>query len=106
MKVVCVTSCPSGIAHTFMIAEVLTKMFKERGIEVKIEMQGQLGPENILTPEEIKEADAIVFANGIAIVEPERFEGYEEKTVQVPMHTALRKPEKIIDEMKKKNLIQ
>ena len=61
MKVVGVTACPSGVAHTYMAAEALSLAGKKAGIEVKVETQGSAGIENELTAEEIKEAGGVVF---------------------------------------------
>ena len=57
-----VTSCPTGIAHTFMAAEALRKAATQLGYEVKIETQGSVGAKNQLTPEDIDRADAVVVA--------------------------------------------
>ena len=63
MKVVAVTSCATGIAHTYMAAEAIMKVCKERGYKCKVEKQGALGLEDKLRDRDIKEADLIVFAN-------------------------------------------
>ena len=57
-----VTSCPTGIAHTFMAAEALRKAATQLGYEVKIETQGSVGAKNQLTPDDIDRADAVVIA--------------------------------------------
>ncbi len=49
MKVIAVTACPSGVAHTYMAAEALEKAAKQEGIEIKVETQGSIGIENELT---------------------------------------------------------
>ena len=56
MKVVGVTACPTGVAHTYMSAEALVLAGEKYGIDVKIETQGTAGIENNLTEEDIKEA--------------------------------------------------
>ena len=61
-KIVAVTACPTGIAHTFMAAENLEVTGKELGYDVKVETQGTSGAENVLTQKEIDEADAIILA--------------------------------------------
>ena len=63
MKVVAVTSCATGIAHTYMAAEAIMKVCKERGYKCKVEKQGALGLEDKLRDRDIKEADLIVFAS-------------------------------------------
>ena len=61
-RVLAVTACPTGIAHTFMAAEALTKAGKKLGISVKAETNGSGGAKNVLTAEEIKNADGIIIA--------------------------------------------
>ena len=54
MKIVAVTACPTGIAHTYLAAESLEKNAKARGIEIKVETQGAIGIENKITLEDIE----------------------------------------------------
>ena len=61
-KIVGVTACTTGIAHTYMSAESIEKAAKELGYEVKIETDGQSGAENVLTEQEIKEAEFVICA--------------------------------------------
>lgn len=61
-KLLGVTGCPTGIAHTYMAAEALTKAAAAQGVEMKVETNGAVGVENGLTPEDIAEADAIIVA--------------------------------------------
>jgi len=71
-----VTKCPVGIAHTYMAAEKIEQAAKKMGYDtVKIETEGAAGTENILTKEEIQQADAIIFAADVAVDEIERFDG-------------------------------
>ena len=69
-----ITSCPTGIAHTYMAAEGLEQMGKELGHPIKIETQGQSGAQNVLTDEEIKKAKAIIIASDVN-VDLSRFDG-------------------------------
>ncbi|EIT84740.1 PTS system fructose subfamily transporter subunit IIC [Fictibacillus macauensis ZFHKF-1] len=62
MKVLAITSCPNGIAHTYMAAESLRKAGEALGVEIKVETQGSIGVENELTSEEIQTADGIIIA--------------------------------------------
>lgn len=73
-KIVAVTSCPTGIAHTYMAAEGIEKAAKERKVAVKIETRGSAGAKNVLTPEEIEMAECIIVAAD-AQVPMERFDG-------------------------------
>ena len=68
-KVVCITSCITGIAHTYMAAEALKKAGAEKGYEVHVETQGATGAEDVLTAEQIAEADGVVFAIDKAVDE-------------------------------------
>ncbi|WP_088892262.1 PTS fructose-like transporter subunit IIB [Leptolyngbya ohadii] len=77
-----ITSCPTGIAHTFMAAEALRKGAEALGYDIKVETQGSVGAENQLTPEEIDRADAVVIAADTH-VDTSRFRGkrlYETST--------------------------
>lgn len=73
-RVLAVTACPTGIAHTFMAAESLEQKGKELGIPVKVETQGADGAKNILTAEEIQAADCIIIAAD-KNVDLKRFDG-------------------------------
>jgi PTS system fructose-specific IIC component len=72
--IVGVTACPTGIAHTYMAAEMLEKAGKKQGVKVKIETNGSIGVENRLKQSEIDEAIAVVIAAD-ARVEMARFNG-------------------------------
>lgn len=61
-EILCITACPTGIAHTYMAAEALEKAGKETNHKIKVETQGQSGVKNHLTKEEIKNAKAIIVA--------------------------------------------
>jgi len=82
-----VTSCPTGIAHTFMAAEAIRKAAQDLGYEMKVETQGSVGAQNTLTFEEIGRADAVIIAAD-AFVDKTRFAGkrlYETST-KAAMH--------------------
>lgn len=74
VKILAVTSCPTGIAHTYMAAEGLEKAAKELGYQIKVETRGSGGAKHVLTAREIEEADCIVVAAD-AKVPMERFDG-------------------------------
>ena len=74
MKIIGITACPTGIAHTYMAQECLEKECKKRGYDVKIETQGGLGIENELTEEDVAEADVVILAVSVVIEGEERFE--------------------------------
>lgn len=94
MKIVAVTACPTGIAHTYMAAEQLEKTAQSLGHTIKVETQGAMGIENELTAVEIAAADAVIFAVDIEVEQRERFEG---KTItEVPVQQAIKDPRGII----------
>jgi PTS system fructose-specific IIC component len=74
MKIVAVTSCPTGIAHTYMAAEALEQAAKAAGHDIQVETQGAAGAEAI-PPEAIAAADAVVFAADVEVRNRERFAG-------------------------------
>lgn len=66
-NLVAITSCPTGIAHTYMAAEALAKAAKELGHAMKVETRGSVGVENALTAEDIAQADAVIIAADTSI---------------------------------------
>lgn len=99
MKIVAVTACPTGIAHTYMAQEAIEKECKKRGYEVQVETQGSMGIENELEQEVIDEADVAILAIAIGIDGEERFEEKMEegKVLQVEPGEVLRNVSAIID---------
>lgn len=83
MKIVGVTKCPTGIAHTYLAAQKLEEAGKDLGYEVKIETQGSQGTENRLTSAEIAEADYVVIAADVAIDEKDRFAGKQVTELEI-----------------------
>lgn len=73
-KIVAVTACPTGVAHTFMAAEALAEAGKAMGHAIRVETQGSVGAQDKLTEEEIADADIVVLACDID-VDPSRFAG-------------------------------
>lgn len=92
-KIVAVTACAAGIAHTYMAAESLTKAGKKKGYDVKVETQGSIGAENILTEKDIKDADVVIIAADIN-VDLMRFSG--KRVLVVKSIDAIKDPEKLI----------
>ena len=97
MKVVVVTACPTGIAHTYMAAEKLTEAALAQGHDVKVETQGAMGIENEITALDIEEADVALFAVDIAVEGEERFNNL--KVVKVPVAEAIRNPEAVMSQL-------
>jgi fructose-specific PTS system IIB-like component len=73
MKIVAVTACPTGIAHTYMAAEALENAAKKLGHWIKVETQGSIGIENKITQSEANDADLVIFAADVAVKEEKRF---------------------------------
>lgn len=97
MKIVAVTACPAGVAHTYMAAKALEKEAIQRGHEIKIEKQGTLGIDDELTEREIEEADVVIFAVSVAVEDADRFE--DKKIIDVEIGDVLGNPQKIIDKV-------
>jgi fructose PTS system EIIBC or EIIC component len=73
-KIIAVTSCPTGIAHTLMAAEALKKVATSMGHQIKVETQGSAGKKGVFTEEDVADADVVILATDIRI-EPARFAG-------------------------------
>lgn len=94
-RLVGVTSCPTGIAHTYMAADALTAAADNRDdVEIVIETQGSSGTEK-LTPQQIADADAVIFAHGVAVREIGRFAG--KPVVDVPVKKGISEPDELLD---------
>jgi fructose-specific phosphotransferase system IIB component len=94
MKIVGVTACPTGIAHTYMAAENLEKAAKAAGHQIKVETQGSMGIENELTAADIQNADVVIFAVDIEVEKKERFEG--KKVIKVGVTEAIKNPNGVL----------
>lgn len=92
-KILAVTGCPTGIAHTFMAEKALKLAAKELGCEIKVETNGAIGVENALTAKEIKEADAIIVACD-KNVDMDRFNG--KPVIDVPVSDGINKAHELI----------
>lgn len=98
MKVVAVTSCPSGVAHTYMAAEALEKAAKEAGIEIKVETQGSIGIENELTKEDVAEADIVIITKDMGIKNMDRFK--DSTIVKIGIGDAIKKANPLMKKIK------
>ncbi|MFG6114857.1 fructose-specific PTS transporter subunit EIIC [Halobacillus sp. MO56] len=101
MKILAVTACPVGIAHTYMAAENLQKAGEEMGVDIKVETQGSIGVENALTDKDIEEADGIIIASDKE-VSKERFIG--KKLVVVGVQEGIRDPKTLIQRIQEGNV--
>jgi PTS system fructose-specific IIC component len=94
-KVLAVTACPTGIAHTYMAAESLENKGKEMGVSIKVETNGSGGAKNVLTKEEIKNADCIIIAAD-KNVEMARFDG--KRVIKTKVADGIHKATKLIED--------
>lgn len=92
-RVLAVTACPTGIAHTYMAAEALEAKAQEMGIPIKVETNGADGAKNLLTADDIAGCECILVAADKA-VETERFAG--KPVLKVPVSEALKEPEQLL----------
>ena len=95
-RVLAVTACPTGIAHTFMAAEALEKKGNEMGISIKVETNGSGGVKNRLTAKEIEECDGIIVAAD-KNVETARFDG--KPVLFIKVADGIHKPEELINKV-------
>lgn len=100
MKIVAVSACTAGIAHTYMAQEALEQECEKRGIEIKVETQGGMGIDNELEQDEIDEADVVIFAVAVGIEMEDRFDEKrdEDKIIEVDPSYAIKNTKDLIDE--------
>lgn len=94
MKIVGITSCLAGLAHTPMAAKALEKAGPKLGYEVRIEQQGSMGQVNKLTAAEIEAADFVLLATDQKITGQERFQG--KKQIRINITTCIKAPEAVL----------
>jgi fructose PTS system EIIBC or EIIC component len=97
MKILGVTACPTGIAHTYMAAEAIESAAKKAGYDVKVETRGSVGVENGLTEAEIAEAEFIILACDTT-VPMERFHG--KKVLSTGVSDAIKNAAGLIEQAK------
>lgn len=95
-KIIAVTGCPTGIAHTFMAEEALKEAAKKLGVEIKVETNGAIGVENQITKEDMKDAIGVIIAAD-KDVHPDRFNGM--KVIEVPVADGISKAEQLVDRL-------
>ncbi|WP_406330698.1 fructose-specific PTS transporter subunit EIIC [Streptomyces sp. NBC_00203] len=98
-RIVAVTSCPTGIAHTYMAAESLENAGREAGVEVVVETQGSAGFTR-LDPAVIAAADGVIFAHDVPVRDKDRFAG--KPTVDVGVKAGINKPTELIAQVRDK----
>ncbi|MCX5198820.1 fructose-specific PTS transporter subunit EIIC [Streptomyces sp. NBC_00249] len=94
MKLLAVTACPTGIAHTYMAAEKLQQAAAELGVDMKVETQGSIGAENVLSDNDVREADGIIIAADKE-VDRERFVG--KRVLSTGVADGIHKPKELIE---------
>lgn len=94
MKIVGITACPTGIAHTYMTRKKLIKAAEHCGHSCKIETQGSIGIENELTAQEIEEADIVILAVDVKVLGEGRFK--EKPLVRVGTEAVMKNPVEFI----------
>lgn len=99
MKIVGVTACTAGIAHTYIAKEKLEKAAEKLGDIAKFETQGSIGVENELTSQEINDADVVLIAADIAI-NRDRFKG--KKVIEIPISLVMKSAEGVIKKIHEK----
>ena len=99
MKLVAVSACTAGIAHTYMTQEAIEQECKKRGIECKVETQGGMGINNELEQDEVDAADVVILAIAIGIEGDERFDEKRDagKVIEVDPTQAIKDIKKLID---------
>lgn len=96
LKLLAVTGCPTGIAHTYMAQEALEKKARELGYDIKVETRGSGGAKNVLTAEDIMEAAGIIVASDTA-VPMSRFNG--KKVIETKVSDGISKPGELIEKV-------
>ncbi|GGV52203.1 hypothetical protein GCM10010277_48460 [Streptomyces longisporoflavus] len=97
LKLLAVTACPTGIAHTYMAAEKLSQAAESLGIDMKVETQGSIGAENVLTDNDVREADGIIIAAD-KDVDRGRFVG--KRVLSVGVSEGISHPERLIEQVR------
>jgi len=96
LKLLAVTACPTGIAHTYMAAEKLAQAAESRGIDMKVETQGSIGAENVLGDNDVRTADGVIVAAD-KDVDLSRFAG--KRVLKVGVAEGIHHPERLIEEV-------
>ncbi len=100
MKIVGVTACTAGIAHTYLAKEKLVLAAKARKHEIKVETQGTIGIEDELTADDVKNADVVIIAADIGIKGRDRFAG--KKVVEVQTEVVIKSANSVLEKIEQK----
>ena len=96
MKIIGITACPTGIAHTYTAQECLEQACAALGYAYKIETQGGMGVENELTEEDVATADVVILAVSVVIEGEERFE--DKPVLRVDVDRAIKDTDNVLRE--------
>lgn len=97
MNIVGISACAAGIAHTYIAKQKLVDAAEERGHTIHIETQGTVGNEDVLTPQQIADADVVIIAADIQVTGKERFKG--KKVIEVPTDLVIKSPHKLVEKV-------
>lgn len=99
-KILAITACTAGVAHTYMAAKTLEKKAKARGVEIKVEKQGANGIDGRITMQDVEEAEGIIFATDVGVTEMERFEGLP--SVKGKVKDGIKNADEMLDALEQK----
>ncbi|WP_375748591.1 PTS fructose transporter subunit IIC [Vibrio sp. HN007] len=100
MKILAITACTAGVAHTYMAAKNLENKAAARGWQIKVEKQGANGIDGRITAQDVAEADGIIFATDVGVAEVERFEGLP--SIQGKVKDGIKKADEMFDALEAK----
>lgn len=95
-KLIAITACATGIAHTYMAEKALRRAAKEMGILIKVETQGATGIDHRLTEKDVQISEAVIFATDTKVRDRERFDG--KKILDINVSDPIKNARKVINE--------
>ncbi|MCX2941837.1 PTS fructose-like transporter subunit IIBC [Rahnella perminowiae] len=104
-RLVAVTNCPAGIAHTYMVAEALERKARSLGHDIKVETQGASGVENTLTAQEIEAADFVILALGRTLSEDDRRRFAGKRVLEMKISDALKNIPLVFNTLEEKAML-
>lgn len=99
VRIIAICSCPTGVAQTYMGAEALKEACKARNTHIKVETRGAFGVENVLTEEDIEEADYVIWASYVQADDATLKCFANKKVYQVDIHQVVRNVEKVLNDL-------
>lgn len=95
-KLIAITACATGIAHTYMAEKALRRAAKEMGVLIKVETQGATGIDHRLTSKDVQIGEAVIFATDTKVRDRERFEG--KKILDINVSDPIKDAKKVISD--------